>query len=110
VRVVANCFMSPWIIVVPRRTKRLNAQDISTVRPGDTVYVDLKVFSGRWYESLDLPDWRDTRYVMEFQFTHWYRDTSYKKFWRPNTSYTGKKNRISGKYLLGGATDVIAKL
>jgi hypothetical protein len=86
--------------------KRLNAQDISTVRPGDTVYVDLKVFGGRWYESLDLPDWRDTQYVMEFQYTHWYGDTSYKKSGRPNASYAGKKHRISGKYLLGGATDV----
>jgi hypothetical protein len=34
--------------------------------------VDLKVFGGRWYESLDLPDWRDTQYVMEFQYTHWF--------------------------------------
>jgi hypothetical protein len=41
---------------------------------------------------------------MEFQYTHWYGDTSYKKFGRPNASYTGKKRRISGKYLLGGAT------
>jgi hypothetical protein len=68
--------------------------------------VDLKVFGGRWYESLDLPDWRDTQYVMEFQYTHWYGDTSYKKSGRPNASYAGKKYRINGKYLLGGATDV----
>jgi hypothetical protein len=43
---------------------------------------------------------------MEFHYTHWYGDTSYKKSGRRNASYTGKKHRISGKYLLGGATDV----
>jgi hypothetical protein len=43
---------------------------------------------------------------MEFQYTHWYGDTSYKKTGRPNASYTGKKHRIKGKYLLGGPTDV----
>jgi hypothetical protein len=42
---------------------------------------------------------------MEFQYTHWYGDTSYKKTGRPNASYTGKKHRIKGKYLLGGALE-----
>ena len=86
--------------------KKLNAQPITSVQIGDTVYVDLKVFGGRWYESLDLPDWRETSYVMEFTYTHWYGDSKYKKTGQPDPSYSGKKNRISGKYLLGGAQDV----
>jgi hypothetical protein len=86
--------------------RRLNGQQISSVKPGDTVFVDLRVFGGRWYESLDLPDWRDTMYVMEFQYTHWYGDNTYKKTGQPNPEYSGKKNRISGKYVLGGAADV----
>jgi hypothetical protein len=86
--------------------RRLNGQQISSVKPGDTVFVDLRVFGGRWYESLDLPDWRDTMYVMEFQYTHWYGDNTYKKTGHPNPAYSGKKNRISGKYVVGGAADV----
>jgi hypothetical protein len=35
--------------------KRLNAQNISAVRPDDTVYVDLKVVGGRWYEREPRP-------------------------------------------------------
>jgi hypothetical protein len=45
-------------------------------------------------------------YVMEFHYTHWNGDNTYKKTGRPNPAYSGKKNRISGKYVLGGAVDV----
>ena len=40
-------------------------QDI-TMRPGQIVYVDIRVFGGRWYESLELSDWQNLSYVMEF--------------------------------------------
>ena len=31
-----------------------NQRDITSVKPGDIVYVDLRYFEGRWYESLRL--------------------------------------------------------
>jgi hypothetical protein len=49
------------------------------VGPGDTVYVDLRFFGGRWYESLELPDGPTSSYVMKFEYTHWYGDTTYNK-------------------------------
>jgi hypothetical protein len=37
----------------PHERSRLNSsQDISSVKPGDVVYVDLRVFGGRWYEGM----------------------------------------------------------
>ena len=83
-----------------------NKQTISTVKPGDIAYVDLRVFGGRWYESLELPDWRNVTYVMEFQYTHWYMDKSFARNGYPDKNFSGTKTKISGKYILGGATDV----
>jgi hypothetical protein len=56
-----------------------NRDDIQCVGPGDTVYVDLRFFGGRWYESLDLPEGPTSSYVMEFKYSHWYADTSFGK-------------------------------
>ena len=54
-----------------------NKADIKSVAPGDIVYVDLRFFGGRWYESLELPNGPTASYVMEYQYTHWYHDRSY---------------------------------
>ena len=38
-------------------------QDI-IMAPGDRVFIDLRVFGGRWHETLELPDWRTSSYVL----------------------------------------------
>ena len=65
-------------------------EDIISVQPGDKVYVDLRFLSDPWYESLDLPDWQDSSYVIEFEYTHWYHRSS--------------KKKISAKFFLNGHT------
>ena len=47
-----------------------NRTEITKVQPSNTVYVDLRCFGGRWYESLGLPDAPTSSYVMEYQYTH----------------------------------------
>jgi hypothetical protein len=60
--------------------------DITSVQPGDTVYVDIRFFGDDWYESIALPDWQTTLYLLEFRYTHWYHQRS--------------KKKISGKFVL----------
>jgi hypothetical protein len=43
---------------------------------------------------------------MEFQYTHWYMDKSFARNGYPDKNFSGTKTKISGKYILGGATDV----
>ena len=86
----------------------INKQNIM-MKPGQTVYVDIRIFGGRYYESLDLPDWRQACYVMELQFSHWHGDA---KFYStgvatPDDKYQGSRKKIVGKYLLTGWTDVM---
>ena len=81
-----------------------NKVDITTVKPGDIVYVDLRFFGGRWYESLSLPDAPTSYYVMQYQYTHWYHDVSYghsaTRPTRSRNTHPFRKNKISGKFLL----------
>lgn len=70
--------------------KMKRKEDITSVKPGDTVYVDLRFFSDNWYESLGLPDWQDSTYVVVFEYTHWYHHIS--------------KKKISAKFVLTGQT------
>ena len=49
---------------------------ITSVNIGDVVYVDLRFFGDPWYESLNLPDWQESSYVVEFKYTHWFHKTS----------------------------------
>ena len=58
---------------------QLNRQDISAVKPGDLVYLDLRFFGDAWYESLQLPDFDTTSYVMEMRYTKWYHKSSKRK-------------------------------
>ena len=81
-----------------------NREDIRNVKPGDVVYVDIRFFGGRWYESLGLPDAPTSSYVMQYEYTHWFHDLSYGRLparssrAQPNRSF--KRNHISGKFLL----------
>lgn len=79
------------------------------MRPGQTVFVDIRVFGGRWYESLELPDWRNTSYVMEFEYLCWEKDKLWKRTGIPTLEdeYTGSRKQIRGRYSLGGAQDVM---
>jgi hypothetical protein len=43
---------------------------------------------------------------MEFQYTHWYMDKSFARNGYPDKNFSGTKTKISGKYILGGATNV----
>ena len=63
-------------------------EPITSVDIGDTVYVDLRFFGDPWYESLNLPDWQDNSYVVEFKYTHWYHKIS--------------KAKISATFILTG--------
>ena len=49
----------------------INHQPIISVRPGDTVYVDLRSFSATWYKSLPLPDVAHIQYLLEHQYGDW---------------------------------------
>ena len=53
------------------RRAELNRTDITEVRPGDKVYVDLRRWGEAWYDQLGLPDAYETIHVVECQYTHW---------------------------------------
>jgi hypothetical protein len=76
---MANLFMS--------HARKL---DITTVNVGDVVYVDLRFFGDSWYESIGLPDWQTSSYVVEFKYLHWFHKNS--------------KKKITACYVLGGNT------
>ena len=53
-------------------------QPITDYKPGDEVYVNLRVFGDVWYEALELPDSHILTYVAQYQFTHWYHQSSHR--------------------------------
>ena len=53
-------------------------QPITDYKPGDEVYVNLRVFGDVWYEALELPDSHILTYVAQYQFTHWYHKNSHR--------------------------------
>jgi hypothetical protein len=55
---------------------QMNRRDISAVKPGDTVWIDLRFFGDIWYESLLLPNWSTTSYVTQFEYVRWYHKSS----------------------------------
>lgn len=61
-------------------------EPITSVAPGDTVFIDLRFLGDAFYEALGLPDADISNYVMEFIYTHWYHKTS--------------KTRLSGHFVL----------
>jgi hypothetical protein len=50
---------------------RLNHTDITAVRPGDRVYVDLRRWGEAWYDQLNLPDAYNTIHVVECHYKSW---------------------------------------
>jgi hypothetical protein len=57
----------------------LNRSPISEVKPGDTVYVDLRFYGAGWYNALHLPDSDTTRYVVPFTYVKWFHKSSQTK-------------------------------
>ena len=54
-------------------------EDITTVEPGDSVYIDLRFFGDTFYESLGLSDYATTAYVTRFIYQRWYHKGGSKK-------------------------------
>jgi hypothetical protein len=57
----------------------INRSPISEVKPGDTVYVDLRFYGAGWYNSLALPDADTIRYLVPFRYTRWFHKSSQTK-------------------------------
>ena len=66
-------------------------QAITSVKPGDVVYVDVAWYGNGWMENIPIPDIHPRVYVFEFQYTHWYHDLTLGK----NPSPTVSKVKIS---------------
>eukprot|EP00981_Chlorochromonas_danica_P007575 scaffold1801_cov193-Ochromonas_danica.AAC.2 len=51
-----------------KRMKDILKQPITTVIPGDEVYVDLRWFNHAWYDRLPIPDREHSLYVLKFVY------------------------------------------
>jgi hypothetical protein len=54
----------------------INRSPITEVKPGDTVFLDLRFYGAGWYNSLDLPNSDLLRYFVPFTYVRWYHKTS----------------------------------
>ena len=54
-----------------REFNSINKQPISSVAPGDTVYVPLRFFNYTLYDQIDLPNKDTVTYVVQQQYTRW---------------------------------------
>jgi hypothetical protein len=66
--------LSPLIYnldIAQQKMAELRRKDIEAVKPGDIIYVKLQGYKGGygydWYETLDLPDYKTTCYVLQAQ-------------------------------------------
>jgi len=57
---------------VSRAAAAISSQPITEVEPGDTIFVDLRLFGTFVYDNLlDLPDKYHIKYVVRVIFTRW---------------------------------------
>jgi hypothetical protein len=56
-----------------RRLAEINKTPITSVKPGDSVYVDLRCYGATWYATLGLPDCDMKTYVLVYTYTRWIR-------------------------------------
>jgi hypothetical protein len=54
----------------------MRKQEITTCQPGDTIYINIRVFGDDWYDELLLPNSALNTYVAEFSCTNWYHRKS----------------------------------
>ena len=52
----------------------MNKQPITTLQPGETIYVDIRTWGEGWYQTLGLPDMFHTRYVDKWEITGWKKE------------------------------------
>jgi hypothetical protein len=50
---------------------RKNKEVITTIGPGDTVYVDLRSYGANWYDLLQLPEADAKTYVLQYHYSNW---------------------------------------
>ena len=60
----------PIDVIAPSR-KQINNLHIQIIQPGDTIYVNLRLYGHQWYETLKLPDWEYKQYMLPFRYTKW---------------------------------------
>ncbi len=72
------CRSKPELFLLIHDTKtakklvqELNQSPITTVKPGDIVFVDLRCYGSTWYHSLPLPDVLHNTYLLEYRYTRW---------------------------------------
>jgi hypothetical protein len=61
--------LSPLIYperIASQRIKALDHSEILDVKPGDTVFVDLRSYGADWYSSLDLPNLHTSSYYVQY--------------------------------------------
>ena len=51
--------------------RNLRKEPITTVEPGDTVFVSLRSYGGEYYNTLPMEDRFDKDYVVEYEYTKW---------------------------------------
>lgn len=59
--------------------KTMNKENITSINPGDIVYVDLQWLGYEWFISLNLPEILPKIYVLETYISHWYHNISHRK-------------------------------
>jgi hypothetical protein len=48
--------------------RKWNSSNITDVKPGDEVFVDLRCYNSAWYETLQLPDMHHITYVVLYVY------------------------------------------
>ena len=51
--------------------KRKDREPITSVQPGDVVFVDIRSYGATWYQQLELPDSDFLSYVVKHNYTEW---------------------------------------
>jgi hypothetical protein len=57
-----------------KRRAVVNKQPITSLQPGETIYVNIRTWGEQWYQSLGLPDMFTTQYVDHWDITSWKKE------------------------------------
>ena len=60
--------------IAERNRKEVNKQPITSLQPGESIYLDIRTWGAQWYQSTGLPDMYTTRYVDKWEITGWKRE------------------------------------
>ena len=61
--------------IAEKTQKEVNKQPITSLQPEETIYVDLRTWGAKWYQSIGLPDMYTTRcYVDKWEITAWKKE------------------------------------